>query len=417
MKLLRISLLVLALCLTLVAPSLLHADSTDSALRDSVRTIAKQLDSLEQQQIIQQQARDLGSEALQHAQRTQDRTLTWFGLFLTFIGILLAVASVYVAIYGNRIGKKIERSEALVSEAEKTLSLAKAASSEIESIRSKFRGDFDQLARRGSLLEPLGINPQPTSEKERLIAQQAIIMARVLEALGTKFQAIDYFLLGNAFAAFDDHESALKSFDEAIHVKPDYAEAWVNKGVMLGELGRSEEALKAYDKAIGLKPDYARAWLNKGVALGELGRSEEALKTSEEAIRLKPDYAEAWVNKAAVLSDLRRGGDALTALEEAIRLKPSLAVAWHNKGIRLGNLGRSDEALKALEEAIRLKPDYASAWYNKACAHSLLKNKTEALEALAIAIKGDTKYRAMAKTDKDFEWLWNDEDFKKIVGE
>ena len=40
-----------------------------------------------------------------------------------------------------------------------------------------------------------------------------------------------------------------------------------NRGVALGELTRFEEALQSYDRAIQLEPDFAEAYSNRGIAL------------------------------------------------------------------------------------------------------------------------------------------------------
>jgi tetratricopeptide (TPR) repeat protein len=156
---------------------------------------------------------------------------------------------------------------------------------------------------------------------------------------------------------------------------------YANRGFDLFHKKQYELALRAFEKEIELKPDNANAWSNKGGVLNALGRHDEALRACEKAIELKPDYADPWVNKVAVL----------------------------------GSLGRHDEALSACEKAIELKPDYDSAWYNKACAYSLKKDKDNALLSLRRAVELNSKYREKAKQDKDFEWLWEDEDFKKIV--
>lgn len=51
---------------------------------------------------------------------------------------------------------------------------------------------------------------------------------------------------------------------------------WNDKGVDLYDQGKYEEAIKAYDAAIKLNPNYADAWSNKGITLGELGKTKEA---------------------------------------------------------------------------------------------------------------------------------------------
>ncbi|MDI6704493.1 MAG: tetratricopeptide repeat protein, partial [bacterium] len=63
---------------------------------------------------------------------------------------------------------------------------------------------------------------------------------------------------------------------------------WFNKGVELGKLRRHKEAIKAFEKAIEINPQYAEAWVNKGFCLGELGIDEEAIKAFEKAIEINP---------------------------------------------------------------------------------------------------------------------------------
>ena len=62
-------------------------------------------------------------------------------------------------------------------------------------------------------------------------------------------------------------------------------------GIALQDLKRPAEALASYDKAIALKPDFAEAYNNRGNALRDLKRPEEALASYDKAIALKPDYA------------------------------------------------------------------------------------------------------------------------------
>ena len=65
---------------------------------------------------------------------------------------------------------------------------------------------------------------------------------------------------------------AVKSFEKAIQVKPDYAEAHYNYGTALQELGQLVEAVKRFETAIQIKPDFAIAYENRGSALRKLGQ-------------------------------------------------------------------------------------------------------------------------------------------------
>ena len=48
----------------------------------------------------------------------------------------------------------------------------------------------------------------------------------------------------------------------------------------LNELNRFDEALASFDQAIKLNPDYAEAFNNRGITLNELRRFDEALASS-----------------------------------------------------------------------------------------------------------------------------------------
>ncbi len=85
----------------------------------------------------------------------------------------------------------------------------------------------------------------------------------------------------------------MTSYDQALTLKPDYAEAYNNRGAALHELKRLDAALASYDQAVTLKPDYADAFHNRGLVLHELNRRDEALASYGMALTVKPDHAEA----------------------------------------------------------------------------------------------------------------------------
>ena len=79
---------------------------------------------------------------------------------------------------------------------------------------------------------------------------------------------IAYSNRGNAKAALERYDDAITDYDEAIRLKPDYAEAYSNRGIAKAALGRYDDAIADYDEAIYLKPDLAAAYYNRGIAAG-----------------------------------------------------------------------------------------------------------------------------------------------------
>lgn len=58
-------------------------------------------------------------------------------------------------------------------------------------------------------------------------------------------------------------------------------------------MGKIAEAMAHLEQALRIKPDYAEAQYNLGVALEEAGRQQEATDHYEQALRIKPDFTQA----------------------------------------------------------------------------------------------------------------------------
>jgi len=200
------------------------------------------------------------------------------------------------------------------------------------------------FARQAAREQKHAADAAPAVEKKELTAQQ-------------------WFERG--FAA-THHDEKIRFYTEAIRLKPNYAEAFYNRGIARAATGDVDGALKDYGEAIRLKPDDADAFINRGLARYDKGDLEGALTDYAKAIRLKPDDADAFNNRG--LARYAKGDldGALTDYAEAIRLKPDFASAFDGRGIARKAKGDIDGALKDYGEAIRLKPDDADAYYNRA---------------------------------------------------
>ena len=174
-------------------------------------------------------------------------------------------------------------------------------------------------------------------------------------------------------------KEALASYDRALTVRPDYAEALCNRGVILHELKRFDEALASYDRALTVRPEYAEALYNRGNTLYELKRFDEALASYDRALTVRPNSAEALCNRGNTLKELKRFEEALASYDRALTLRPDYAGALSNRGLTLHELKRFEEALASYDRALAVRPDYAEALYNRGNTLHELKRSQEAL--------------------------------------
>jgi tetratricopeptide (TPR) repeat protein len=174
-------------------------------------------------------------------------------------------------------------------------------------------------------------------------------------------------------------DAALASYDHALALRPDHAEALRNRGAALHKLRRFDEALASYEHALTARPDYAEALYNRGITLHELQRFDEALASYDGALALQPHYAGAHNNRGITLHTLKRFEEALASYDHAVALAPHHAGTFSNRGNTLRELMRFDEALASYDRALALKPDHAEALYNRGIALHELERFDEAL--------------------------------------
>ncbi|MDC0239589.1 tetratricopeptide repeat protein, partial [Candidatus Thioglobus sp.] len=197
--------------------------------------------------------------------------------------------------------------------------------------------------------------------------------------------------LGIVYMELGQLDESVKCYEKSIAIRPNYAEALNNLGLTLKELGQLDEAIKYYEKSIAIKPDYAEALNNLGSVFMELGQLDDAIKNYKKALVLKPDYANAHNNLGNALKELGQLNAAAKCYEKAIAIKPDYAGAHNNLGVVFMELDQLDEAVKCFEKSLTIKPDYANAHNNLGSVLIGLDQQDEAVKCFekALAIKPD----------------------------
>ena len=133
---------------------------------------------------------------------------------------------------------------------------------------------------------------------------------------------------------------------------------------MLQEKGNLSEAIKSYEKACQIKPNYFKAYLGIGNTLKEQGKVGAAIDSYKQAIKIKPDYADAYNNMGIALNDKSELDAAIDSYNQALKINPDYAEAHYNMGIALKDKGELDAAIDSYKQAIKIKPDNAECFVN-----------------------------------------------------
>lgn len=171
--------------------------------------------------------------------------------------------------------------------------------------------DADACQSRGAVLLELSRPVEALDTCERALR----LRPGFVEALTTR---------GQALLALDRYAEALESY-RAAQVQHATPEGALGMGDALQALGRPAEAVACFDEALALRPAYAEALNNRGNALQALNRHEEALASYARARELRPHDAQAHWNE----------GLALLAIGELKDGFQKYEWRWHNRKLAL----------------------------------------------------------------------------------
>ena len=139
-----------------------------------------------------------------------------------------------------------------------------------------------------------------------------------------------YNLLGAAYLGLNQPDLAITSYQRALLIKPDYADAIVNLGVAYKDQGRISDAIECYQKAILIDPKSPESFFNLGKLQVYIGDLASAMLNFERAIALKPGVA---VMHAALGNLHLNNGDlnaAITSFKTALAINPDFAECYRN---------------------------------------------------------------------------------------
>ncbi|TAE04126.1 MAG: tetratricopeptide repeat protein [Bacteroidetes bacterium] len=249
-------------------------------------------------------------------------------------------------------------------------------------------------------------------EKQQLLHQSSLLDLLATDQSKNSTQA--EFLYSQALL-LDTPSEKIEAYQQIVRLNPDKHEAWNNLGIAYFNQNNYAQAIDAYRKAIEIEPNFHEAWNNLGIAYFNQNNYAQAIDAYRKAIEIEPNFHEAWYNLGIAYDDIKNYAQAIDASRKAVEIKPDYYEAWDNLGVTYIYLKDWINAEKSYKKALEIKPDLHEVIYNLACLYSLQKHKEKVLSYLQQAIFLNAECKTHATKDTDFQWLWQDSDFKKMV--
>jgi len=244
-----------------------------------------------------------------------------------------------------------------------------------------------------------------------------------------------------------NYKKAIEYFTKAIELKPDYAEAYFNRGLAYlktgsiwipGGVENLRKALSDFNKAIELKPDYVDAYYQRGVTYCEFfhfyrkpfspeveDMFNNAIEDFNRALALDPTYYIAIAGKGNAYDRHGDFGKAIEAYEEALKHEDEIRERWGEEGLAaiyysfgraLHRIDRIDKAEECYVKAMELNPKLTSAVGHLAGLYLDIGKYDKALELAnmyyELAAKKDP-YHALSIRGKALYYTGNYEDALK----
>jgi tetratricopeptide (TPR) repeat protein len=106
---------------------------------------------------------------------------------------------------------------------------------------------------------------------------------------------------------------------------------WFDQGVLLSVYGNYDAAVRAFQKAVEMAPDWAAAHFQLGVAYGEMGDFPAALAAMDRAIALDPGRGDFYYGRARIYLMTGDSDKALENFEKAAELGSKDAIRYLEK--------------------------------------------------------------------------------------
>lgn len=185
-------------------------------------------------------------------------------------------------------------------------------------------------------------------------------------------------------------EEADELYRQAITLRSDFSNAYLNRGDVLLKMNRTKEAEDMYHRALQIDDNNPDLYFNLGIVLMDQGRSIEALDFFNKALDINPDHEESLVLSSILIRESglsTYNSIAKSRLEKIVHQGKESERVYINLGLMSLENKDFDTAETWFRKALRVKPNSRAAIFNLALLLSEQRHLEESLVLLTKLLK------------------------------
>lgn len=167
--------------------------------------------------------------------------------------------------------------------------------------------------------------------------------------------------------------AAIDTYSQIIAMDPTCVAAYVERGLLVREMGDPERAMLDFERALQIDPEYGLAYYGRGWVKHFKGDYQGELQDAIRGLKLDPaNVSRYYLRIATAFTGLKEFDKAVKAYDEAVRLTSGLVEGIiYNRGLCYRAMGEYELALADFNRSLELDPGWD--WALMARGHVYLK--------------------------------------------
>lgn len=156
---------------------------------------------------------------------------------------------------------------------------------------------------------------------------------------------------------------AVGAYSKVLELAPQFVPAYVQRGLIVREMGQPEKALQDFERAIHLDPQCGPAYHGRGWVRHARGDYQGELQDARRGLLLDPEHAGMYYRRiGAAQHGLKQHQEAIESYNQAISLNSERDEGTlYNRGLCYAEMKEYQLALADFDQCLVLDPDWAWA--------------------------------------------------------